>query len=50
MLFSGKGYIPQELNTETELIEYVARTDGAIGYISYSCVDKNIKTMAIIED
>ena len=49
MLFAGTGYIPQEFNTESQMIEYVARTEGAIGYISFLPTNENIKVVTIIE-
>ena len=33
-LFTGKGKIPVQVNSMDELVEYVANTEGAIGYIS----------------
>jgi len=34
MVFTGKGLSPKSANSEAELIDLVARTKGAIGYIS----------------
>jgi ABC-type phosphate transport system substrate-binding protein len=34
MVFTGKGTIPKDFDTEANLIAYVAATEGAIGYIS----------------
>lgn len=33
LVFSGKGRSPKAFGTEVELVEYVAQTQGAIGYI-----------------
>ncbi|MBN1782173.1 hypothetical protein JW948_13655 [bacterium] len=34
MIFTGKGVMPVSFDNEKDLIEYVGRTDGAIGYVS----------------
>jgi ABC-type phosphate transport system substrate-binding protein len=34
MVFTGRGVPPKSINTEAELIAYVAETKGALGYIS----------------
>lgn len=33
-VFTGQGSMPKEFNSETALLEYVAQTPGAIGYVS----------------
>jgi len=33
-VFSGKGTMPKSFKTDKELIEYVSKTEGAIGYIA----------------
>lgn len=34
LVFTGKGLMPKTVNTEQQLVEYVAKTKGAIGYVS----------------
>ncbi len=34
MIFSGKGIPPKSMPTEAELLDYVARTPGAVGFVS----------------
>lgn len=34
MVFTGRGLPPKSINTEAELIDLVAKTNGAIGYVS----------------
>ncbi|MFZ5568838.1 MAG: substrate-binding domain-containing protein [Thermodesulfobacteriota bacterium] len=48
-IFTGKGRKPRTFKNEEGLIEYVAGTDGAIGYISTDSVGKtgNVKVMKI---
>ncbi len=33
LVFSGKAKMPKEFATEKEMVEYIAKTSGAIGYI-----------------
>lgn len=39
LLFTGRGVMPQVVKTEEEMIRYVKKTPGAIGYISNIKVD-----------
>ncbi len=32
--FTGKGSIPKSFRTEKELLDYIIKTDGSIGYVS----------------
>jgi hypothetical protein len=34
LIFSGRGVPPPELDTEEEVIRYVGRHPGALGYVS----------------
>jgi len=34
LVFTGKGSMPKMLASETEMVEFVAKTKGAIGYVS----------------
>jgi ABC-type phosphate transport system substrate-binding protein len=34
LVFTGKGGMPKSFATTAEIIEYVSRTEGAIGYVS----------------
>ena len=33
LVFSGKANMPKEFKTEEELVKYVAKTSGAVGYV-----------------
>lgn len=46
-IFTGKGRKPRSFKTEEGLIDYVAGTDGAIGYISTESVTGKVKVMSI---
>jgi ABC-type phosphate transport system substrate-binding protein len=46
LVFSGKGTMPQMLASDAEVVEYVAKTKGAIGYVSSAA---NIERVKILE-
>ena len=49
-VFTGEGKLPKFFNNEAELVDFVARTKGAVGYISSpSPPDKNVKTISILD-
>jgi len=45
--FSGKGRIPKSFGTPEELIDYVMKTPGAIGYVPSDAYQDQIKSMMI---
>jgi TonB family protein len=47
LLFTGRGYIPKVLESDAEVVAYVARTRGAIGYVSAGTSAVGVKTLAI---
>lgn len=47
-MFTGKGKPPQTLADDRAVKEYVARTPGAIGYVSGSAVDGSVKILLIL--
>lgn len=48
--FSGRTQPPQLLQGGHDVLEYVAREPGAIGYVEASQVDKRVRTVLKIED
>jgi ABC-type phosphate transport system substrate-binding protein len=46
MVFTGNGTPPKQFDTQQELLEYVATTVGAIGYVD---ADTPVKNVTIIE-
>lgn len=46
-IFSGKGSAPKSFKTEKDLVKYVARTRGAIGYISSDTKHDSVKVLNI---
>jgi len=49
LVFTGKGLMPKELNSDTEVVAYVARTRGAIGYVSGGASTEGVKVLVITE-
>jgi TonB family protein len=49
LIFTGKGSMPKELRSDTEVVAYVARTRGAIGYVSNDSPTPGVKVLAIAQ-
>lgn len=47
LLFSGQGVLPKTLDTDAAVVEYVARTPGAIGYIGKWSPHEGVKTLVV---
>ncbi len=47
LVFSGQGSMPRMLDSESAIVEYVAHTPGAIGYISRATPHEGVKTLAV---
>jgi ABC-type phosphate transport system substrate-binding protein len=47
LLFSGEGVMPRTLDSEAAVVEYVARTPGAIGYISRTTPHDGVKILVV---
>jgi TonB family protein len=50
LVFSGRGSMPRELASDAEVVAYVARTKGAIGYVSSETAAEGVKTLTIVHD
>jgi TonB family protein len=48
LVFSGRGSMPKQLGSDAEVVAYVARTKGAIGYVSAETVAEDVKTLTIV--
>ena len=48
MVFSGRGSMPKELRSDAEVVAYVAKTRGAIGYVSAETSTEGVKTLAVV--
>jgi TonB family protein len=47
LVFTGKGSMPKELGSDAEVVAYVARTRGAIGYVSSTASAEGVKTLTV---
>jgi TonB family protein len=45
--FTGKGSPPKELHSDAEVVDYVAKTRGAIGYVSADSNTDGVKVLAV---
>lgn len=45
MVFTGKGKIPKSFDTIEEMLAYVAKTKGAIGYVGSTILDEKVKVI-----
>jgi TonB family protein len=49
LVFTGKGLMPKVLRSDEEVAAYVAKTRGAIGYVSSTVTVDGVKTLAVYE-
>lgn len=47
LAFTGRGSMPKVLGSDAEVVAYVARTRGAIGYVSRTASAEGVKTLTI---
>lgn len=45
LIFSGKGKPPKELDSDMDVIKYVAANPSAIGYVDAGAVDSSVKVL-----
>jgi hypothetical protein len=48
MVFTGQGAMPKAFDSESALIEYVAATPGAVGYVSRISPQNRVKLLAAV--
>jgi ABC-type phosphate transport system substrate-binding protein len=46
-VFTGKGVMPAQAADEAAIIDYIAKTPGAFGYVSSSAVTDRVKVLSI---
>ncbi|HEY3972797.1 MAG TPA: hypothetical protein VGM18_07320 [Candidatus Sulfotelmatobacter sp.] len=44
VIFTGQGSMPKTFDSESALIEYVAQTPGAVGYVSHVSSEADVKS------
>jgi ABC-type phosphate transport system substrate-binding protein len=47
LVFSGQATMPESLDSETAVVEYVAHNAGAIGYIGKATPHEGVKVLAV---
>ena len=47
LVFSGQGVMPRSLESEAAMVDYVAHTAGAVGYVSKAAVHEGVKTLGV---
>lgn len=47
LVFTGKGSMPKALAGDAEMVAYVAKTKGAIGYVSAGAAAPGVKTLEV---
>jgi ABC-type phosphate transport system substrate-binding protein len=47
LVFTGKGSMPKALGSDDEVVAYVAKTKGAIGYVSAGASATGVKTLEV---
>ena len=49
VVFTGQGAMPKAFDSESALIEYVAATPGAVGYVSQISSQNRVKLLAAVK-
>jgi len=47
LVFSGQASMPKSLESEAAMVDYVAHTPGAIGYVAKSSPHEGVKVLAV---
>jgi ABC-type phosphate transport system substrate-binding protein len=47
LVFTGKGSMPKILGADADVVAYVAKTKGAIGYVSAGTAASGVKTLEV---
>src|SRR5271165_2816763 len=50
LVFTGKGSMPRELDSDSAVVAYVARTRGAIGYVDATAEVDGVKILPIVAE
>jgi TonB family protein len=48
LVFSGKGSMPKAVGSDADVVAYVTKTKGAIGYVNAETNTPGVKTLAVI--
>lgn len=47
LVFTGKGSMPKAVGSDAEVLAYVAKTKGAIGYVASGTATEGVKTLEL---
>jgi hypothetical protein len=47
LIFTGKASMPKTLGADADVVAYVAKTKGAIGYVSAGAATEGVKTLEV---
>jgi len=47
LVFTGKASMPKSLGTDAEVVAYVSKTKGAVGYVSGGASTEGVKTLQV---
>jgi len=47
-VFTGKASMPRSFRSDTEYVAYIAKTKGAIGYVSMEAATEGVKTLEVM--
>lgn len=47
LVFTGKGSMPKTLASDSDIVGYVSKTKGAIGYVSAGTATSGVKTLGV---
>ncbi len=47
LVFTGKGSMPKTVSSDAEVVAYVAKTKGAVGYVSAGASTDGVKTLDV---
>jgi TonB family protein len=50
LVFTGRGSMPRALNSDSEVVAYVIRTRGAIGYVDASADVQGVKILPVMSE
>jgi len=50
LVFTGRGSMPKAFGSDAEVVAYVARTKGAIGYVSTATGAEGVKLVPVLSD
>jgi ABC-type phosphate transport system substrate-binding protein len=48
LVFSGQASMPKSVDSDAAMVEYIARTPGAIGYIGKASPHEGVKVLAVM--